>query len=173
MSTWKFAVDQKQRQVQGTGFFPECDCNSGEDPATNSMDTVFVSSALLRCEVWHVSDFAGKTSSLAISASAFDRIKLSQIEVTLAGARGKKWGDRISSSTFLGSDFVQKLSADQVTISNATEQLRTSSRVVVIEGALFDHPFLTVDSEPKPESEIRFYQQAMDLSPFFKKYGAD
>jgi hypothetical protein len=70
------------------------------------MDTVFVSSALLRCEVWHVSDFAGKTSSLAISASAFDRIKLSQIEVTLA---------------------------DQVTISNATEQLRTSSRVVVIE----------------------------------------
>ena len=68
---------------------------------------------------------------------------------------------------------MQKLSADQVTISNATEQLRTSSRVVVIEGALFDHPFLTVDSEPKPESEIRFYQQAMDLSPFFKRYGAD
>lgn len=73
--------------MQGSGFFPDCDCRSSEEDSAYHVDTVFVSSAILRCEAWHLSDGSRKNdgSSVAVSASVFVRNRLSEIDVALMG----------------------------------------------------------------------------------------
>ena len=73
--------------MQGSGFFPDCDCRSSEEDSAYHVDTVFVSSAILRCEAWHLSDGSRKNhgSSVAGSASVCVRNRLSEIDVALMG----------------------------------------------------------------------------------------